>query len=153
MLPGGGSYTELHFSPDGKKLAMCHHLANGKTLKVMNVDGTGMTNMLLGCVASYLEQPEGPQWSPDGTRVLTVSNGDIYTVAIGNGSITQLSSGGHDSQACWSRQGTRIAYVHHEYSPSTQSGDLSLYVMSASGASKKRVTPPGWMVWSHSWGP
>lgn len=152
--PGNDMYTGLQFSPDGKKLAMCHKHTNGRTLEVMNANGTGLgSSLLLECDHGQLS---GPQWSPDGTRILTVHDSDLYAVALDGSSVAQLTFDGTPvwpiHQGRWSRQGTRIAYVHMVHNRNG-TDDRALFIMSANGSSKQRLTPLGMQVYSPSWGP
>jgi Tol biopolymer transport system component len=147
VLPGFGTYRTLQFSPDGQKIAMCHGTNSAYTIEVMNANGTGRTTLPLECHSVF----GGPQWSPDGSRILDLQNGNIYTIAPDGGSAVQLTLAGDYELPRWSRQGTKIAFVHYE--PSAPTSEVPLYVMSASGSSKKKLSPAGFKVEYLSWGP
>lgn len=118
----------------------------------MSADGTGLVRLLLGCAfsGSY------PDWSPNGARTLTVHDHDLYAIAPDGSAGEQLTSGGTlarpNHQGRWSRQGTKIAYVH--WVKERDGSDVpALFVMAANGASEKRITPENLRVESPSWGP
>jgi Tol biopolymer transport system component len=150
-VPAGSDwYHGLQFSPDGQRIAMCHTSVNGKTVELMNADGTGLVSLLLGCIADPTGdgfEPAGPQWSPNGNRILTVHDHDLWSIAADGSSVTELTTGGTALypyyQGRWSRQGTRIAYVHNG----------ALWLMATDGSSKTKLTPAGLTVRGPSWGP
>lgn len=66
--------------------------------------------------------------SPDGQRIVLDFLGDIYTLPIGGGAATRLTSGlAHDAQPRFSPDGRRIAFL------SDRSGGDNLWVMAADG--------------------
>jgi Tol biopolymer transport system component len=142
---GDDGFNRFQFSPDGTKLAMCHFAhyleSNLGTLEVMNANGTGRISLGLGCDASGHRW--GPQWSPDGSRILTASEGRIWTIAPDGSSLVQLTFEGQSHGAKWSRQGTRIAYLR----------DSGLWVMWWNGSSQIRLTGDSLHVDDFSWGP
>ena len=79
-----------------------------------------------------------PVWSPDGTKVLFVSNADgdneIMTINADGTDLTQITfNEWSDSYPHWSPAGTRIFYL------SNQEGNYNLYVMDADGSNSNRV--------------
>src|SRR6266849_4984256 len=58
----------------------------------------------------------GSSWSPDGSWIVYVSagliNGDLYVLGVDSGSVTRLTTGGHNRDPAWSPDGRRIVYVH-----------------------------------------
>jgi TolB protein len=148
-VPWPQSFVGQQFSPDGTKLLMCHHVAGQPHLDVMNADGSGPIVVIsLGC--------SDPQWSPNGTRILTTHGGNLYTVGPSGQNAVQLTTNGTPTEsnhsARWSRQGSRIAYVR----PTTLRDGTeyrAIYVMFAGGTGNKRVSPLGMNAASPSWGP
>ncbi|MDR2083687.1 MAG: PDZ domain-containing protein [Bacteroidales bacterium] len=68
--------------------------------------------------------------SPDGSRLVIVGRGDVYTVPAKSGitrNITQ-SSGAHDRNAAWSPDGKHIAYI------SDADGEFEIYIQSQDGS-------------------
>jgi tricorn protease len=72
------------------------------------------------------------QLSPTGKRVLITARGDIFSVPVKDGSVRNLTatSGVRESDAVWSRDGQRIAYV------SDEGGTQALLVRDALGLEK-----------------
>jgi len=70
--------------------------------------------------------------SPRGERALFSARGDIFTAPIENGPTRNLtnSSNAHDKWACWSPDGSRIAYI------SDQTGEDQLYTIDQLGEEK-----------------
>jgi Tol biopolymer transport system component len=75
-------------------------------------------------------------------------NGDIYTVSLSDGSVTQLTTGSaFDSEPDWSPSGDRIAFT------SDRDGNLELYVMNRDGTNVTRLTTNGAIDTSPAWSP
>ena len=73
--------------------------------------------------------------SPDGTTIVFDLLGDIYTVPIGGGDATRITSGmGYDAQPTFSPDGSRIAYI------SDRSGSDNIWVVDAAGGEPKALT-------------
>jgi tricorn protease len=70
--------------------------------------------------------------SPTGKRVLITARGDIFSVPVKDGSVRNLtaSSGVRESDAVWSKDGQRIAYL------SDEGGSQALWVRDAVGLEK-----------------
>jgi tricorn protease len=70
--------------------------------------------------------------SPTGKRVLITARGDIFSVPVKDGSVRNLtaSSGVRESDAVWSKDGQRIAYL------SDEGGTQALWVRDAIGLEK-----------------
>jgi Tol biopolymer transport system component/imidazolonepropionase-like amidohydrolase len=85
------------------------------------------------------ETPEGTYMdldvSPDGRLIVFTLLGDIYTVPIGGGAATRLTSGmSHDIQPAWSPDGRSIAYL------TDRSGSDNVWVMNADGSNQRPLT-------------
>jgi tricorn protease len=72
------------------------------------------------------------QLSPSGKRVLVTARGDVFSVPVKDGSVRNLTatSGVRESDALWSKDGQRIAYL------SDEGGAQSLLVRDAIGLEK-----------------
>ncbi|MCZ6917947.1 MAG: hypothetical protein O7I93_14320 [Gemmatimonadetes bacterium] len=73
--------------------------------------------------------------SPDGQTIVFDLLGDLYTMAIGGGEATRLTSGmGYDVQPRFSPDGERVVFV------SDRSGAENLWIMSLDGADTTQLT-------------
>ena len=76
----------------------------------------------------------GPRWSPDGSQLAFVGNGDILVVSLADGAIANITNHLGGSSPAWSRDGAKIAFS------SNRDGLPELYVMNADGSSVRRLT-------------
>ena len=168
------------FSPDGARIAFTSRRDMGKddkgnALFVIPVDG-GEARLLL----RRKEGIEGLQWSPDGTRILFLSNvgadeEDVRTIRRTNfwfnekgfvynlrkhafaidaatAEVKQLTQGEFDvGKAVWSHDGTRIAYL-------AGTDDLrpylvDLFVLDLAAGTAKQLTDHRWEIDSVAWSP
>src|ERR1700723_3630950 len=114
----------------------------GGELKSLNV-GTGEIRPIPIHLAVQSNQAR-PQWkdggknitsawlSPTGKRVLITARGDVFSVPVKDGSVRNLTatSGVRESDAVWSKDGQRIAYI------SDEGGTQALLVRDALGLEK-----------------
>jgi Tol biopolymer transport system component len=140
----GSIYDTFQYSPDGTKVVICR---DGQAV-VMKVDGTGLTSLGVGC---YSES--GPQWSPNGTRLLTsyvVGNLEqVFVIdADGTDKVQLTSASVHSDEAMWSREGGWIAFRR-----GLTGGTMDLWVMKADGSAKTQLTAGMELEVAVSWGP
>ena len=84
---------------------------------------------------------ENPLWmrhnaiSPDGTVIAFSYKGDIFTVPVGGGKATQLTTNAaQDSYPVWSPDSKQIVFA------SAREGSYDLYIMSRYGGTPRRLT-------------
>ena len=84
-----------------------------------------------------------PAFSPDGTRVAFVWDGEkagvfnVYTKAVGGGDPRRVTaSAASEGSPCWSPDGSRIAFVRYAAAPE----EAGVFVVSASGGAAKKLT-------------
>lgn len=105
----GMEIINLVISPDGSKLAFEVY---GGNMYVMNVDGTGLTDLGVGY---------RPQWSPDGEYLAymiteddgyRITHSDIYTIRIDGSDKTNLTNTRDilEMNPSWSPAGNHIAF-------------------------------------------
>jgi Tol biopolymer transport system component len=99
----------------------------------------------------------GPNWSPDGSRILATDRcpwGDVWTFDPDGTNAVKLTTGGAAQDALWSRQGDKIAFLKRVTS---QGYTLpSLWVMAFDGTSKRRLSDVGeggTYLYNFAWGP
>lgn len=103
------------------------------TLMVVNVDGTNehaLTDLKVGLATS---------WSPDGTSILTESDGSLFLVPLDGGQPSKIQITGADAtwaatRPAWSPDGTWIVF-----SRKSSAGE-DIYVMRRDGTNLHQVT-------------
>jgi len=120
------------WSPDGSKIAW----SNSLFARIMNADGTGLASVTNSFDTAYapplpaLRLPSGEAlvafaavWSPDGTRLAIIGNGQsgtlpyIYTLKPDGTDITLIPNTlilGYNVWLSWSPDGTKIAFTRSE---------------------------------------
>jgi Tol biopolymer transport system component len=129
--------------------------ANGATLRVVNLDGTGLRTLLRGRYANPPEAGTHPTWSPDGrTVVFGWSAGPVSGLLAIRPDGTHLRAlvrprprrGDLFAQPSWSRDGKRLAFFHVDSIARTR----TITVSTSSGLRRHalarlpdRLAPPG----------
>lgn len=136
----GGHDIPADYSPDGTQILFGHEDPRRKhrplALLVANVDGTGATQ-----ITPWLSSSAVASWSPDGSRILYASKGQLRTVAPdGSGrTIIPIDFGDGFSfayQPGWSPDGTRIVFSLFR----DESGQVDLYTVAADGTDLAQLT-------------
>lgn len=94
------------WSPDGDSIAFHRQLGNtDEGLAVISANGTGLRWILQGVNVGR------PSWSVNG--LIAFSNGgSIWTIRADGSALTRVTTTGSDAAPRWSRDGTRLAFVH-----------------------------------------
>jgi tricorn protease len=114
----------------------------GGRLKSLDVAGGQIRNIPIHLELQSIQAR--PQWkdasknltsaqlSPTGKRVLITARGDVFSVPVKDGSVRNLTatSGVRESDAVWSKDGQRVAYL------SDEGGTQALFVRDAIGLEK-----------------
>lgn len=78
-VPGqpGGTNNQPNWSPNNRWIAFRHEEGGQSFIYRMFPDGTRAQRLTNG-----LTDVSNPDWSPDSARIVYISNGDIYTIAV-----------------------------------------------------------------------
>jgi WD40 repeat protein len=118
--PQGGAATELgteiglwpgdlSWSPDGTTLGYTQFFQNGQSAAMLvNVDGSNPRPLLAGDPGT---STASPVWSPDGTAIAFLLDGDVHVIEVATGNVTRLSTGGSASAPAWAPDGSRLTYA------------------------------------------
>ena len=111
----------------GKKIAFTSIRDGSQEIWVMNADGSNQRRITQG-----LDKCWGPQWSPDGSKILFYSGadgsaGNIYVVKPDGTGLVQLTKSGKDRVPQWSPDGKMILF------DSRRDGPLQVLLMMADG--------------------
>jgi serine/threonine protein kinase len=110
--PGGD--FDATWDPRGGRLAFTSVRDNRPQIYVMNIDGSGVTNL-----TDDLAQNRQPVWSPNGSQMLLVSTRggaeEIFIMPAEGGDIRRYSSGSgqSDVHASWSMDGSLIIFERY----------------------------------------
>lgn len=144
--------THPTISPDGTRVAFDSGQSGSRDVWVMNVDGTGATNLTPGPGTELY-----PAWSPDGQRIAFAASGDdgTFDVWVMNADGTEprnltQAPGGDDGAPTWSPDGTWIAFSTDRFEgedrdivagPAADLTEDNLVPMAITGADE---FSPGW---------
>ena len=134
-----GSQFQPSWSPDGTRIAYASGQDGDNDIWVMNADGTGRRNLTTGTLTAGGRtlgdgKEEQPAWSPDGTRIVYVSDraggdNDIWVMnADGTGHRNLHDNNNPEWKPAWSPQGDRIVFVHNTGQPDA---DNDIWTMDA----------------------
>jgi dipeptidyl aminopeptidase/acylaminoacyl peptidase len=156
LLTKGGSEGGAAVSPDGRRIAFASARAVVESdIYVMNVDGTGQTNITRTFDLDQDEQT--PKWSPDGTQVIFgtragtgSSAGEIYVMNADGSGRRRLSRADERAfSAGWSPDGKQIVYA----AALDESGRTVLYIMQADGTNPRLLYDDNARSFTPAWSP
>jgi Tol biopolymer transport system component len=94
------------WSPDGTKLAFASNLTGKYDVFIVNVDGTGLTNLTSG--PDVVFDASYPVWSPDATRIAFYSGGYVWIMNINGSGAVKASSLTAGTAYSWSPDGKKL---------------------------------------------
>jgi Tol biopolymer transport system component len=107
----------------------------GPQIYLIASDGSGQT-----AITPSAGPNDGPDWSPDGTKLAISSqrdgNWEIYVMGTDGNGATRLTTNrsADDARPAWSPDGSKIAFH------SDRTGDYEIYVMNADGSGQTNLT-------------
>jgi Tol biopolymer transport system component len=151
------------WSPDGTRLLFLSNRAprHWWTMYTVNVDGTGERQLFGNEVCA--SNVNSIRWSPDGSRIAYMCDAEL-------GSIRTIRTDGTDPQTLtgpdatapwatdynpvWSPDGGELAFTSNRYRATPQStNQWHVFIVSAAGANRRRVTSDTSGHFVHAWGP
>src|SRR5438128_1801716 len=128
----GGSVDPI-WSPDGKLIAYANFHSGRSEVFVINVVGTGETQLTT-------DGGFPGAWSPDGTRIAFANSSDgddeIFLMNPDGSGVTRLTDNSfRDFPTAWSPNGAQILFQSDR-----EDGDEEIYVMNADGGGVTRLT-------------
>jgi Tol biopolymer transport system component len=110
--------------------------AGGADLVVMSLDGSEARLLTFGPAVDW-----GAAWSPDGSKVAFVRDGEIYVVnADGKNIVNLTNNASWDFAPDWSPDGTKLAFARELPSGNYGWGPPDVWVMNADGSGQANLT-------------
>ena len=133
------------YSPDGTRIAYVSNAVGGIKILVMDADGSDWRR-LTSTPDSILE--DSPVWTPDGSRIVYSSGGNIWIINMDGSDPQQLTSAGtRDNQPAVSPDGTMIAYQ------STGRRSADIHLMSIDGQQQRPLQETSELEMAPAWFP
>jgi TolB protein len=98
------------FSPDGRTIAFSFFPAGSNSQQLYLVDAGGSNPRALTSGATY---DYSPNWSPDGSQLVFVRDGDVSLISAAGGDVETLTTDRTVDHPVWSPDGAWIAFVEH----------------------------------------
>lgn len=146
--------VEAGFSPDGKKMVFSSRRTGNPMIYILDL--TTMNATQLTFAGKYNATPA---WSPKGDKILFAAqramegNFDLFMIEPNGNNLARITSGEgagrhtNSENPTWAPTGRHIAFANNE------GGAYGVYVMTADGNSRRKISPPDKECKSPSWGP
>jgi Tol biopolymer transport system component len=109
---------------------------------------TALVAMLVGLLGALLATPSSATVPGSDGKIAFVRSNQIYTMTKTGTTVTQLTTVGKNYRPRWSPNGKRIAYLNED-----TAGRRNVFVMSATGTHKTKVTASGTVNTTPVWSP
>ena len=141
--------TNAAFPGQNGKIAF-HRVVGRFAIFTINPDGSGLTML-----TSTLSNNENPAWSPDGSKIVFMSDRDgnfeIYSMnADGSGQTRLTNNTSADEFPAWSADGTKIVFTSNR---DGNVGNFEIYSMNADGSGQTRLTNNPASDFAPAWSP
>jgi Tol biopolymer transport system component len=142
-LPGVEDQPE--WSPDGRKILFRYVVDNTSNLYLVNVDGTGLTNLTAGLPPTMTDKRD-PSWSRDGTRIVFIGavagQHKVWVMnADGTNARQVTTDAGFDMTPTFAPDGQRIAFTRYNTAEPVLGDDVM--IVSAQGGVPTRLSLAG----------
>jgi len=130
------------WSPGRLRIAFASGTAGLFTLQVMSESGLEVFSLGAGGLG-------GHDWSPDGSRIVFASGGDLFAVGSAGGGLTRLTdTPEEESDPAWSPDGLKIAFAEVVVIPP----QADIFVVDQDGY-RARLTDDEWFNVDPAWSP
>ena len=134
-------FIQMHIGTRGfasphARIAFTSVIDENSDIYVMNSDGGNQVRLTIDPARDY-----DPSWSPDGERIVFVSNRErgveqIYVMDSDGGNSIRLTNDSTHQEPAWSPNGDKIAYVRNR-------GGRQIWIMDADGGNQTQLTEVG----------
>ena len=131
------SDTDPSISPDGRTVAFVRTGADGSSICLIEIDGTGLREFSPLDVSAV-----APSWSPDGTKIAFAgSDGGIYVAEVGGNPGPRLivDRSFLATDLSWSPDGSRIAFSASGSATAAQLGS-DIWITDVEGVTQVNIT-------------
>lgn len=140
-----GIEDQPEWSPDGTKILFRGVVQETSDLFLINVDGTGLTNLTAALPATMTDKRD-PTWSRDGTRIAFIGavagEHKVWVMDADGSNARQVTTdAGFDMTPAFSPDGQRIAFTRYNTQSPTLGDDVM--IVSAQGGAVTRLALAG----------
>jgi len=130
-LPGVEDQPE--WSPDGRKIVFRYVVDDRSDLYVINVDGTGLTNLTASLPATMTDRRD-PAWSRDGSRIAFIGavagQHKVWVMDADGANARQVTTdAGFDMTPTFAPDGQRIAFIRYNAAQPALGDDVMIVTL------------------------
>ncbi len=118
-----GSHSQPSLAPDGQAVAFINDIDGAAHVWLLEFDAAAPRQLTSG---SFVDSR--PRWSPDGSTILFMRRGGLWSVAVGGGDAVEIIRDAYNPN--WSRDGRRIVFERR----------YEVWVADADGGQQTRVS-------------